>query len=233
MLHFLANLEGAGVLTACFPPGLDAAAVEERLIGTVPDGALDHTVQAVCSSKTGAVILWGEPHRCLVIPPFPFEHLVTWQGYHGEVLQGLLESPRRIALIVVRLGEFGIGVFEGEKRLGGKAGTGLVHARHKKGGSSQGRFRRHREKQMEAFFDRVCRHVQEQLGPYVSGLDHVAYGGEVTTLNAFRKRCRSLDRFDDRRLDKRLDVRNPRQDALQKAIADLWSCDLLEWVETG
>jgi hypothetical protein len=51
-----------------------------------------------------------------------------------------------------------------------------VHSRHRQGGSSAHRFERHREKQIESFFTRVCGHAQEHLEPYLKQLDHVIYG---------------------------------------------------------
>ena len=58
----------------------------------------------------------------------------------------MLHKEFILGLIIVRLGEYGVGVFQGENLLSSKVGTGLVHSRHRQGGSSSHRFERHRDK---------------------------------------------------------------------------------------
>jgi len=87
----------------------------------------------------------------------------------------------------VRLGDYGPGVVKGETLLTSKVGQRVVHARHRQGGSSSHRFERHREKQMETFFTRVCGHVREQLEPFARQLDYIIYGGTRETILDFRK----------------------------------------------
>lgn len=212
----------------------------ERLPGIVssvylPAGAspaelpLSEVLADLClRSKTGSVLFLAEAYICLILPPFPIAEGGTFAGCRTAPLRALIGRDRTIALIAVRLGEYGIGVFVGERRIGGKVGTGLVHARHRQGGSSSQRFARHREKQMEYFFERVCTHVREQLEPIGEKLDHLVFSGEEHTLRAFRKRCPFLDRFEDRVWPVRMDIRKPRQAALEAAIADLWSSEVIE-----
>ncbi len=90
-----------------------------------------------------------------------------YRSYEPGPLKSMLEKDWKLALILVRLGQWAIGIFEGEKLLDGQAGTGLVHARHHKGGSSANRFARHREKQMEYFFTRIEGHARELLEPHL------------------------------------------------------------------
>ena len=166
-----------------------------------------------------------------MLPPFPITAKRITSGYNVELLRSLLHQDLIIALILVRLGAYAIGVFQGERLVSSKVGTGLVHSRHKKGGSSQQRFARHREKQMESFFDRICLRVQEQLGPYIKELDYAIYGGEKNTLLSFRKRCQFLKQVDERTLGLRLNIREPRQATLEGAISDAWSSEVIQWDE--
>jgi peptide subunit release factor 1 (eRF1) len=140
-----------------------------------------------------------------------------------------LESKFTIGVVLLRLGSYAVGVFRGDTLMSSKVGTGLVHSRHKKGGSSARRFERHREKQMEYFFDRVCVHVREQLEPMVRDLDYVIYGGERYNLLEFRKQCQFLRRLDDRTLDTLANVRRPRQATLEAAIHLVWSSLVIKW----
>ena len=84
-----------------------------------------------------------------------------------EPLYTLLHREYWLGLILVRLGVFGIGVVRGETLVSSKVGTGLVHARHRQGGSSAHRFERHGKADGD-LFTRVCTHTREQLEPYAA-----------------------------------------------------------------
>ena len=182
-------------------------------------------------SKTGAVIFWGEQYKYLVLPPFPIKERLFSSGYDVEPLCSLLQQELTLALILIRLGAYAVGVFQGEQLVSSKVGTGLVHSRHRQGGSSAHRFERHREKQIESFFTRVCTHVQENLEPYAKQLSYIIYGGERHTLLSFRKQCEFLQQFDDRTLAKTLNVREPKQATLEAAISQVWSSEVFVWIE--
>ena len=117
-----------------------------------------------------------------------------------------LEKEYVIALVLVRLGSYAVGVSSGEKLLVSKVGTGLVHGRHRQGGSSSHRFERHRDKQIETFLNRVCEHVQETIGPYVKQLDYIVYGGARDTIQLARKYCPMLQKLGTPELPALLDI---------------------------
>jgi hypothetical protein len=142
-----------------------------------------------------------------------------------------LRKDHIIALVLVRLGSFGIGVYRGEKRLSSKVGTGLVHGRHRQGGSSAHRFERHRDKQIESFLTRVCRHAREQLEPYVKYLDYIVYGGARTTILLLQKQCPLLGNLRTPALPPLLDIPEPRQAVLETAIDRVWSSTVFKWRE--
>jgi peptide subunit release factor 1 (eRF1) len=167
----------------------------------------------------------------VVLPPFPIAEEYMANGYDVEPLRHLLTRDFLIGLVLVRLGAYSIGVCRGTELIDSKTGTGLVHARHKKGGSSQARFARHREKQIEAFLTRVCGHVREYMEPQARSLDYLVYGGARTTILLLRKRCPFLNQFDDRILRMLLDIPEPRKAVLEKAAVTVWSTDVIEWCE--
>jgi peptide subunit release factor 1 (eRF1) len=167
----------------------------------------------------------------LVLPPFPLSEEYITNGYDIGPLRSLLSHDFLIGLVLVRLGAYSVGICRGTELIGSKTGTGLVHARHKKGGSSQARFARHREKQIEQFLERVCGHVREHVEPHARSLDYLVYGGARTTILALRKRCLFLSQFDDRILRMLLDIPEPRQTVLEKAIGTIWATDVIEWCE--
>jgi len=237
MLQLLDTVGAAeGQATSLYMPSdLPASEVEKTLRAPLGPGmaeVLSDISENVARSKVGAVIFWGEENKYLVLPPFPIKEKLFASGYDVEPLRALLQQDLTVALILLRLDAYAVGVFQGEKLLSSKVGTGLVHSRHSKGGSSAHRFERHREKQIEYFFTRVCNHVREHLEPHLQQLDYVIYGGERHTLLSFRKQCHFLHKLDERTLGTLLNVREPRQATLEAAISQVWSSTVIQWQET-
>ncbi len=234
MLDFLDELavtEGQAI-SAYFPRGTPQARVE-NLLGKVftataiPPGVAEVTA----GSEMGAAFFWSPPQMYLVLPTFPIAEEYVTSGYDVGPLRSLLSQDFLIALVLVRLGSYSIGVCRGTELIDSKTGTGLVHARHKKGGSSQARFARHREKQIEQFLIRVCGHVREHIEPHARSLDYLVYGGARTTILLLRKQCPFLGQFEGRILRMLLDIPEPRKPVLEKAIGTVWSTDVIEWHE--
>ncbi|MEE8470151.1 MAG: Vms1/Ankzf1 family peptidyl-tRNA hydrolase, partial [Dehalococcoidia bacterium] len=166
VLALLEELEsGAGTATSLYlPPGSPVPEIEKTLQVVLDSkDTLPDVTRVIARSATGAVLFWGDKAKYLILPPFPIMERLLSSGYDVEPLRLFLRRELMLALILVRLGAYAIGVFQGERLLSSKVGKGLVHSRHKKGGSSQRRFERGREKQIERFFDRVCTRVRERL----------------------------------------------------------------------
>jgi len=232
MLDFLDKLaltEGKAV-SLYLPQGTTQDRVESllgkmSLASAIPPGV----AEAAADSRTGAAFFWSPSQMYLVLPPFPIAEEYMSNGYDVEPLRSLLSHDFLIALVLVRLGAYSIGICRGAELIDSKTGTGLVHARHKKGGSSQARFARHREKQIEQFLIRVCGHAREHIEPHARSLDYLVYGGARTTILLLRKRCPFLSQFDERILRMLLDIPEPRRAVLEKAVGAVWSSDVIEW----
>jgi hypothetical protein len=230
-LDDLATMEGQAV-SLYLPRGTPLARVEDSLDKLVaPAGLPPGMDEVIARSETGSVLFWGLPKKYLVLPPFPVEEEYVNEGYDIGPLRSLLSHDFLIALVLVRLGAYSIGICQGTKLVDSKTGTGLVHARHKKGGSSQARFARHREKQIEYFLDRVCGHVREHVELHARSLDYLVYGGARTTILSLRKRCPFLHQFENRILRMLLDIPEPRKAVLEKALDNVWSTHVIEWCE--
>ena len=180
-------------------------------------------------SKTGVAIFWSISQGYAVVPPFPLTAAHSARGYDVKPLLALLEHDFRVGLVLVRLGSYAIGLCQGESLAASKVGTGLVHGRHKKGGSSQQRFQRHRDKQIESFLTRVCHHAREIIEPQAATVDYLAYGGAWTTILSLQKICPFLQQFDAHILPPLLDIGEPRQKILETAIGRVWSSSITEW----
>ena len=234
MLDFLDELaatEGKAI-SLYFPQGTPQARVENLLGQVFAATAIPPDVaEVIAGSEKGAAFFWSPPQMYLILPPFPIAEEYVTNGYDIGPLCSLLSQDFLIALVLIRLGAYSIGICRGTELIDSKTGTGLVHARHKKGGSSQARFARHREKQIEQFLIRVCGHVREHIEPHARSLDYLVYGGARTTILSLRKRCPLLSQFEDRILRMLLDIPEPRQSVLEKAVGTVWSSDVIEWRE--
>ncbi|MBM2832220.1 MAG: hypothetical protein HW414_1272 [Dehalococcoidia bacterium] len=185
--------------------------------------------EIAASSETGAVVFWSQSHKYLFIPPFPLSERRLEPGFLVAPVRDLLSRSLKVALVLVRLRAYAIGLCRDEDLIASKVGTGNIHARHRQGGSSQARFARHREKQIESFLTRVCGHAQEILGHEARSVDYIAYGGSHEGILLLRKQCSFLRQFDDRNLPALLDIEEPRQKVLERAVARVWSSGVVEW----
>ena len=234
MLEFLDALESTGDATATtvyLPPGMPSDTIKEVLKNAFGTAAVPEELNDMeALSKTGGALFWGSARKCLVSPPFPLRGQAVFTGLVTEPLRKLLRVDYAIGLVLVHLGAYAVGLCRGEQLITSKVGTGLVHGRHKKGGSSQMRFQRRREKQATEFLDRVCLHAREHFESQARLIDYLVYGGPHQTVMQLQKHCPFLGLFQDRVLTI-LDVPDPRREVLEKAVVRIWSSRINEWRE--
>ena len=182
-----------------------------------PDGAAldDALAAAVRDSGTGAVLFRSADETHAVLPPFPVEAAAEYDGWDAGQLLALLDRHRTVLVLLLRLSGYAVGVFEGERLAQSKVGSRFVKARHKKGGSSSGRFARRREGQARELMDKAAETFQQQAEAYDGAFDHLLLGGDRHTLLAFRKRCAYLERLESIRVPRILNVDDPKLDTLR------------------
>jgi hypothetical protein len=231
-LKELAGVPGGKAATFCLPPHLSPDETQGVCkLGDIPPDIHPHLIKLAASSRTGCYVFWSAGQKCLVVPSFPTTEKQVTQSLDLAQIRSQLEKDLMIALVLVRLGSYAVGVTRGETLLTSKVGTGLVHGRHRQGGSSAHRFERHRDKQIEYFLTRVCRHAREQIEPYVKSLDYIVYGGARTTILLLQKQCPLLGNLATPELPPLLDIPEPRQAVLENAINRVWSSTVYEWQE--
>ncbi|MFC2062775.1 Vms1/Ankzf1 family peptidyl-tRNA hydrolase [Chloroflexota bacterium] len=233
MLEYLKEIErasGTGSISLYLPPGFSVSEIGDSLRRSSAYPIPGDLNLSALNTRNGAAIFWGDTQKCLVIPPFPLSERAISCGYVTEPLSALLSSDFIIGLVLVHLGSYAVGILKGERLISSKVGTGLIHGRHKKGGSSQQRFQRRRENQAQEFLDRVCLNAQYNLEPYKRQVNYIAYGGPRQTVIQLQKRCAFLQSFKDRVLPL-LDVPAPRQRVLEATISRIWSSHVIDWQE--
>lgn len=142
------------------------------------------------------------------------ELMVPFPPLRGGDLIAHALVPRRVGVLLVRLGGYAAGVFDGTKLVTSKVGSRQVHGRSAAGGQSQQRFARRREGQVRVALGVAADTAANILLPAVSTLDAVVLGGD---------RRAADEVLEDQRLaplrplvvEARLDVPDPRLKVLQ------------------
>lgn len=193
--------------------------------GREPPGWGEHLSQvgdAALKSDTGVVGLHAGGHTLVIIPPFPVPENRLVPRWDASPLLELLAADYLVGVVLLRLGRSSVAVYRGDRLVSSKTDARFVKGRHRAGGSSQRRFERIREGQMRRMYDKTCETAAAQLGPLERQVDYLVLGGERITLTSFRKVCPYLERFQDRILDRRLNVRDPKRDTLEEVGRLLW-----------
>jgi hypothetical protein len=132
----------------------------------------------------GAVTFEREGETLTVRPAFGMSHELTYDRVRCGPCIEALERDVTVGVMLVRLGGYAMGVFDGERLVSSKVGTRLVHGRHKAGGSSSNRFRRRREEQAAVLHESAAATAARILLPWVDRLDAVVLGGDREAVRA-------------------------------------------------
>jgi hypothetical protein len=124
-------------------------------------------------------------------------------------------ADRRVGVLLVRLGGYAAGVFDGGRLVASKVGSRQVHGRSAAGGWSQQRFARRREGQVRDALTAAADVAAAILLPAVPGLDAVVAGGDRRALDAVLADPR-LAPLLPLLVEPRLDVPDPRLRVLQQ-----------------
>ena len=162
----------------------------------------------------------------VVRPPFGLAHEGQYESVLLEPLFDALTADRVVAALLVRLGGYAVGVFEGERLVASKVGSRFVKGRHKKGGSSSGRFRRRREGQARALIEEAAEVAVSVLELWRERVEFVALGGDRAAINAVLAASPDLGWLAERALPRFFTVSDPRQAVLERLPYDLYAAEL-------
>jgi hypothetical protein len=141
----------------------------------------------------------------------------------------LLEEIARdhvVAAVLVRLGGYAVGVFDGEQLVASKVGSRFVKNRHKKGGSSANRFRRRREEQARALIDEAAEVAERVLAPWRDRATFAALGGDRNAIDLVLDGRPALAWLKERSLGRFFTVVEPRQRVLDALPYDLYAVEI-------
>ena len=163
-----------------------------------------------------------------VTPPFGMEHEGEYDVVRTAPLLDALEVAPRVAIVLVRMGGYAVGVFEGEQLVASKVGTRFVKGRHKKGGSSSNRFRRRRGEQERELVDAAASEAARVLGPWAGKVEHVALGGDRSAVGRVLDSRADLAWLQPLALERFFDVPEPRLRVLEALPYQLYAAKVVE-----
>jgi VLRF1 release factor-like protein len=129
-------------------------------------------------------------------PPFPpLTETGLHEGFVPEPLVKDVERERVVGVLLVRLGGYAAGVFEGDRLMASRVGARQVHGRSAAGGRSQLRFARRRELQGRRALEAAAENAVRVLLPELDRLEAVVLGGDRRAIDALRQDLRLAPLF--------------------------------------
>jgi len=182
--------------------------------------------------KTGIAIFWQEVGPIhIVLPPFPINEDKTISGsFELSILREVLSRQYSIAIILVTWGSYALGLFQGDRLIASKVGTGHIHKEHKKGGSSQKRFARRTEEQRKDFLRRVSSNIEERIAGTTP--DYLYFGGNRLIYTPLCKYSRYLQLHNTKLSNRVLNIKHANQQVLEQAIIQIKKPLLLTYPDT-
>ena len=174
----------------------------------------------------GALRIETAEESLLVRPPFGVVHAAEYETVELEPLFAALASEHVVAALLVRLGGYAVGVFEGERLVASKVGSRFVKGRHRKGGSSANRFRRRREEQARALIEAAAETAARVLEPWRGRIEFVALGGNRAAIGRVLEAGPELAWLAERALPRFFAVAEPRQRELERLPYQLYAAEL-------
>lgn len=178
--------------------------------------------------RGGSVRIELDEAALTITPPFGLEHEGEYEVVRAGPLLDALDGSPRVAVLLVRMGGYAVGVFEGERLVASKVGTRFVKGRHKKGGSSSNRFRRRRGEQERELVDAAAAEAARVLGPWRERVEHVALGGDRSAVGRVLEARTDLAWLAPLALERFFDVPEPRLRVLEALPYQLYAAQVVE-----
>ena len=164
----------------------------------------------------------------VVRPPFGLAHEAAYDEVRVAPLLEEIARDRVVAVLLVRLGGYAVGVFDGERLVASKVGSRFVKSRHKKGGSSANRFRRRREEQARALVQDAAETAAAVLTPWRERAELAALGGDRRAVEETIAARADLGWLAERAVPRFFPVPEPRLRVLERLPYELYAVEVEE-----
>ena len=179
------------------------------------------------TSYAGGEVRIELPGEFIVVrPPFGLPHAHDYDTVHLAPLFEALAGDHVVAALLVRLGGYAVGVFEGERLVVSKVGSRFVKNRHKKGGSSSNRFRRRRDEQARALIAAAAETAVSVLEPWRERVEFAALGGDRRAVSDVLAASPQLGWLSERAIPRFFTVADPRLRHLERLPYDLYAAEV-------
>jgi hypothetical protein len=176
--------------------------------------------------RDGAARIETADETIVVRPAFGLAHDAEYDRLELAPLFGALAQDHLVAVLLVSLGGYAVGVLDGEQVVASKVGSRFVKGRHKKGGSSANRFRRRRDEQVRALIREAVETARAVLEPWRRRIEFVALGGDRAAIDHALAVSADLGWLADRALARFFPVPRPRLETLRKLPYDLYAAEI-------
>lgn len=187
-----------------------------RVAGWLDRFAARHGPISWTGSPTSVVVTAADGAVAGIAVPFPPLAVSADEPYAGLISH--VTTDRRVGVLLVRLGGYAAGVFEGPRLVRSKVGSRQVHGRSAAGGQSQQRFARRRDGQARVALASAADVAARVLLPEAARLDAVVLGGDRRALATVLFDVR-LEPLRALVVEPTLDVPDPRQKVLESTPA--------------
>jgi hypothetical protein len=174
----------------------------------------------------GAARIETPDETIVVRPAFGLAQEGEYESVHLGPLFEALAADHLVAALLVRLGGYAVGVFDGERLVASKVGSRFVKGRHRKGGSSANRFRRRRDEQARALIDEAADVAARVLEPWRDRVEFAALGGDKAAVGKVLEARPELAWLAEGALPRFFTVEEPRQRVLERLPYDLYSAEI-------
>ena len=163
-----------------------------------------------------------------VTPTFGIRHEGDYDRLVLEPLLEALGADHTVAALLVRLGGYAVGTFEGERLVASKVGSRFVKGRHRAGGSSANRFRRRRERQEGELVEEAAAEAARVLTPWQEKIEWVALGGDRGATRRVLAARADLAWMQPLALERFFAVPQPRRRILDEFPYELYAAKVVE-----
>jgi hypothetical protein len=178
--------------------------------------------------EAGAVTIKLPDETLTVRAPFGLAHEGSYETVELGPLFEALAEDHVVAALLVRLGGFAVGVFEGERLVASKVGTRFVKGKHKKGGSSANRFRRRRDEQARKLIGAAGVTALAVLEPWRDRVEFAALGGDRRAVAEVLEAEPRLGWIAERAVPRFFTTGDPRLRDLERLPYELYSAEMAE-----
>lgn len=211
---------------------LSAYLTRTSSLSQIPESISGIVAKRLAKHPLGAVVFYWEKGniKILMFPPLPVgNEIFLGRKFLTSQLKEILTKECTLGIVLLRLGEYAIGIFEGKKLVLSKCGKRFLRGKHKKGGYSQSRFARDREAKMNVFFDEVYNILRTRFEPYLEKLDYVLYGGAGITIRKFQERNHFMKRLKEKTLDRIIEIPRANKKVLDDILFEVWKTRILQF----